>query len=56
MSFKGIGKPMLKHEKETHGLVVKTDGDDDMYAYQRSFLEYGLLVRNFRDSVKVRFF
>ena len=41
---------MLKHEKEVHGLDL--DESDDVYSYQRSLLEYGMILRNFLDAVK----
>ena len=55
-TFACNGKKRLQHEK-THGLhqVTKDDvnpfEDDDMFCYQLSFLEYGMIVLNFYDAI-----
>ena len=57
-TFRYDGKRRQQHE-ETHGIAVNqafrpTDviyDSDDMYNYQLSLLEYGMLVKNFYDAI-----
>ncbi len=56
--FKVDGKQKKNHEFKIHGLdpiVRESESEaetDDMYNYQVSFLEYGMIVKNFSDAVK----
>lgn len=56
-AFLHDGKRRIEHEK-THGFHKHVipgptdDGNDEMYNYQMSFLDYGMLVYNFFDGVK----
>ena len=55
-AFLHDGKRRIDHEK-TYGLHKEviprsTDGNDEVYNHQMSFLDYGMLVYNFFDGVK----
>eukprot|EP00794_Sanderia_malayensis_P021256 gene21256-23329_t len=57
--FKTNGKQKQNHELKAHGIQTSLtgsqqskDGSDDIYNYQTSFLEFGMILKNFFDAVK----